>query len=151
MAPSLRVVAVAGCALVVGGTGTAWAAKSYSVKANGTVKLHHREPATKTIEQRGTVRGTPFGSGSLVLRSKLVARKKLSFSVRLTTKSGVVRASGTADVSASGSKSSFRGTMRIDSGSGSYRKISRRTLNVSGSGDAQSRSTVVNIAGSIRY
>lgn len=143
--------AVLVASLAAGGAGTAWAASSRSVSASGTVKLHHREPATKTIEQRGTVSGKPFGKGSLTLRSKLVARKKLSFSVRLRTAKGTVTGNGTATVKASGNRSSFRGTLRILAGSGAYRRISRTTITVAGTGDSTSRSTAVRFSGRVRY
>ncbi|WP_320670853.1 hypothetical protein [Patulibacter defluvii] len=149
--PSRPLVASATAVLLLSGAGTAWAASSKQVNASGTVKLHHREPATKKIEQRGSVRGTPFGSGSLTLRSKLAARKKLAFSVRFSTRAGAVVGSGTATVSTSGSRSSFRGTLRITGGSGRYRGISRSTLTVSGSGDSSSRSTTVRFSGRVRY
>ncbi|MFT4036362.1 MAG: hypothetical protein QM679_12385 [Patulibacter sp.] len=131
---------------------TAVAATKRSVNASGTVKYHHREAKAKIVEQHGTVKGQPFGTGALVLRSKLAARKKLSYSIRLTTKSGAVWGNGTADLTVTGTKASYKGTLRILGGNGSYKKISHSVLNVSGSGPANLRDdTTVRITGSVTY
>lgn len=129
----------------------AYAAKRYSVSAGGTVKYHKREAKTKIVEQRGTVSGKPFGSGTLILRSKLAARKKLEYSIRLNTSRGSVWGNGTAALTVKGSSASYKGKLRIRGGSGSFKSIRSATLNVSGSGPANVRSTKVRITGSVVY
>jgi hypothetical protein len=146
VAVATAVVALAGL-----GASSAWAASTHGVSASGTVKLVKREPATKKIEQRGPITGSPFGRGTLVLRSKLAARRVLEYSIRLNLPGGTVDGTGRANLTASGSQADYRGTVRITGGSGRYRRISRSTLNVSGRGDSTARSTTVRITGSVRY
>jgi hypothetical protein len=143
--------AVVAATVVVTGASTAWAASTRTVSASGTVKYVKREASTKKIEQRGTVNGSPFGRGTLVLRSKLAARKTLEYSVTLTTSRGRVTGAGRATLKASGSQADYSGTLRITGGSGAYRGISKRTLKVTGRGDSTARSTTVRISGSVRY
>jgi hypothetical protein len=144
-------VALAGAVAVLAGAPAASAAKTYKVSASGKVKLTKREPATKKIEQKGTVTGTPFGKGTLTLRSRLAGRKQLEYSIRLVTAHGVVTGSGTATLKASGSQADYVGTMRITGGTRKYARISRSTLRVSGVGDSAARTTTVRITGSARY
>lgn len=144
-------VALAVAVAALAGAPAASAAKTHKVSASGKVKLTKREPATKKIEQRGTVTGTPFGKGTLTLRSRLAGRKQLEFSIRLVTRHGVVTGSGTATLKASGSQADYRGTIRITGGSRRYAKIRRSKLRVSGVGDSAARTTTVRISGRARY
>lgn len=146
-ATALVTVAAVGLA----GPPAASAAKTHQVSASGQVKLTKREPATKKIEQRGTVSGRPFGRGTLTLRSKLAARKTLEFSIRLVTPHGTVTGTGTATLKASGSQANYSGTVRITGGTRRYRSIARSTLRVAGVGDSAARTTTVRITGRTRY
>ncbi|MFT4036322.1 MAG: hypothetical protein QM679_12185 [Patulibacter sp.] len=131
---------------------TASAGKRYAVNAGGTVKFYKREAKAKIVEQRGKVSGKPFGSGTLILRTKLAARKKLEYSIRLTTSKGAVWGNGTASLTTKGSNASYKGTLTIRGGDGTYKKIRKGTvLNVSGSGPANVRTTTVKITGSVVY
>ncbi len=125
--------------------------KSYRVSASGKVSLTKREPATKKIEQRGTVSGTPFGRGTLTLRSRIAGRQQLEFSIRLVTPKGTVTGTGTATLKASGSQANYSGTLRITDGPRASRSIARSTLRVSGVGDSAARTTTVRITGTVRY
>ncbi|MCK9249741.1 MAG: hypothetical protein M0P31_12315 [Solirubrobacteraceae bacterium] len=151
--PTARVALLLTVAVPVGGiaASSASARSTKSVNAGGTVKYVKRDAKRKIVEQSGTVTGRPFGKGTLKLRSKLAGRKKLEFSIRLKTSRGTVWGHGTASLSVSGSRSKFTGTVRIDRGSGAYRKITRRTLKVTGSGDDSARSTKVRFTGRVRY
>lgn len=137
--------------LAASGAGTAWAASTKSVSASGTVKYVKREASTKTIEQRGTISGRPFGSGTLTLRSKLSARKTLEYSAVLRTRRGTVTAAGKATLKASGSQANYTGYLNVTGGTGAYRRIKRTKLTVTGRGDSTARSTTVRISGSVRY
>ncbi|MFA4928520.1 MAG: hypothetical protein WC558_08385 [Patulibacter sp.] len=127
------------------------AAKTYKVAASGQVKLTKREPATKKIEQKGTISGAPFGRGTLTLRSKLAGRKLLEFSIRLVTPHGTVTGNGTATLKASGSQADYSGQLKITGGTRRYASITRSNLRVSGVGDSAARTTTVRITGSARY
>lgn len=146
---STALAAVAAAALI--GAPAASAAKTYKINASGQVKLTKREPATKKIEQKGTVTGSPFGRGTLTLRSKLAARRTLEFSIRLVTPHGTVTGTGRATLKASGSQADYTGTVRITGGTRRYSRISRSNLRVSGVGDSAARTTTVRITGSARY
>jgi hypothetical protein len=148
---STALAAVAAVALVGVVPAAASAARTYSVTASGTVKLTKREPATKKIEQKGTVTGQPFGKGTLTLRSRLAGRKQLEYSIRLVTPHGTVTGSGAATLRASGSQADYVGTLRITGGTRRYAKIRRSTLRVAGRGDSAARTTTVRITGRARY
>lgn len=137
--------------LAATGASSAWAASSKRVSASGTVKYVSREASTKKITQRGTVKGSPFGTGTLTLRSKLAARKVLEYSVTLKTSRGTVTAAGRATLTAAGSQASYRGTLNVTGGTGAYKGIRRTKLNVTGNGDSTARKTTVRISGSVTY
>lgn len=147
----MAVAAVAAAAIVGTSPVPASAASTYKVSASGKVKLTKREPATKKIEQRGPVTGSPFGRGTLTLRSRLAARRVLEYSIRLVTANGVVTGSGRATLKAGGSQADYSGTLTITGGSGRYKRVSRSNLRVSGVGDSAARTTTVRITGSVRY
>lgn len=144
------VLSAAMVAALAGAPGAS-AAKSHKVSASGKVKLTKREPATKKIEQKGAVTGTPFGKGTLTLRSRLAGRKQLEFSIRLVTRAGTVTGSGRATLKASGSQADYVGTVRITGGTRRYARIRRSTLRVTGVGDSAARTTTVRISGRARY
>lgn len=148
---SARSIALVLIAALLVAPAAAYAAKRYSVNASGTVKFHKREAKAKIVEQRGKVSGKPFGTGTLILRSKLAARKKLEYSIRLNTSKGSVWGNGTADLTVSGNTGTYKGKLRIRGGSGSYKNIKGSLLNVSGNGPANVRSTKVRISGSVVY
>jgi hypothetical protein len=145
------VVAILGGALLVAPPVADAQTKTHRVSAAGTVKLTKREPATKKIEQQGTVSGRPFGRGTLTLRSRIAGRQQLEFSIRLVTAKGTVTGNGTATLKASGSQGNYVGTLRITGGTRAYRSIARSTLRVSGVGDSAARTTTVRITGTARY
>lgn len=149
--PLRAIVALLLAALVIA-PAAAYAATRYSVNAGGMVKYFKREAKTKIVEQRGKISGKPFGSGTLILRSKLAARKKLEYSIRLNTSRGSVWGNGTASLTTKGNNASYQGTLKVLGGSGSYKKIRKGTrLNVSGNGPANVRQTTVKITGSVVY
>ncbi|MEH3055408.1 MAG: hypothetical protein PGN13_15625 [Patulibacter minatonensis] len=145
-----RAVALVLCTLLAA-PGVALAAKRYRVSASGTVKFVKREAKTKIVEQRGTVKGQPFGTGTLTLRTKLAARKKLEYSIRFASKAGDVWGNGTAALEVSGSSATYKGTLKIQGGDGRYKGIGASTLTVSGSGPANVKTTNVRISGTVSY
>jgi hypothetical protein len=96
------------------------------VTLNGATKM---VPATTpgTIEDRGTVRGTPFGRGSVTIVGKLAAGS-LDATFRMRFPRGSVYGNTTAPFTIEGTNIHFRGTSRITGGTGAFRGITSGEL-----------------------
>jgi hypothetical protein len=86
-------------------------------------------PPPGTVEDHGTVSGTPFGNGSIVLVGTL-ATGRLTGTFRLVFPQGSIAGNVSMPFTISGGKISFRGTARLVSGTGAYRGISSGELQV---------------------
>jgi hypothetical protein len=82
-----------------------------------------------TVEDRGTVTGKPFGSGSLVLLGTF-RESTLDGTFRLRFKDGSVTGAVSLPFTISGNEIDFAGTGRFTGGTGAYRGISGGGLQV---------------------
>jgi hypothetical protein len=95
-----------------------------------TGRTHTVHPATPgTVEDHGTVAGTPFGDGSIVLVGTLAAGR-LTGTFRLDFAQGSITGSVSMPFTVSGGTISFLGTARFAGGTGAYRGISSGELQV---------------------
>lgn len=108
-------------------------------------------PATPgTVEDHGTLTGTPFGNGSIVLVGTLTGGR-LRGSVRLTYPSGSVLGTVSMPFTIQGNHISFRGTARFRGGTGAYRGISSGDLEARDHNTLDGQSGRISFAGSARY
>jgi hypothetical protein len=103
-----------------------------------------------TIEDHGTVTGTPFGRGSVEIVVTLKDGKATG-SFRMLFGKGSV--TGTIDMpfTVSGGEIDFRGTARITGGTGAYRGISSGALAAHDHNTLDGQNGVVTLTGSVRY
>lgn len=93
-----------------------------------TGRTHTVTPATPgTVEDHGTVAGTPFGKGSIVLVGTLKGGR-LSGAFRLTFPRGSIQGTVAMSFSLQDGEIDFRGASRFTRGTGAYRGISSRDL-----------------------
>ena len=108
-------------------------------------------PATPgTIEDRGTIRGTPFGRGSVAIVGT-VKDLVLSATFRLTYPSGSVYGTATMPFTIDLSGIHFRGTSRITGGTGAYRGISSGNLKTRDDNTLDGQHGVVTLKGAATY
>jgi hypothetical protein len=81
-----------------------------------------------TVEDHGSVTGTPFGTGRLVLVGVFGADSTMTATVRLTFPAGSVVVSTTLPYTISDGQIHFRGTSRVVGGTGAYRGITSGPL-----------------------
>jgi hypothetical protein len=85
-------------------------------------------PATKgTIEDHGTLTGTPFGKGSIVLVGTF-ADNRFTGTFRLTFKRGSVLGTASLPYKIADGTITFDGTSRFTGGTGAFRGISSGAL-----------------------
>ena len=109
-------------------------------------------PATTpgTVEDRGTVRGTPFGRGSVTIVGTL-ANGRFTGSFRLLFPGGSVSGSVSLPFTIEGSEISFRGSGRFTSGTGIYRGITGGPLELRDRNTLDGQSGRLFVQGFARY
>jgi hypothetical protein len=108
-------------------------------------------PATPgTVEDHGTVAGTPFGDGSIVLVGTFAAGR-LTGTFELVFPHGSIAGSVSMPFTITGNKISFRGTSRFTSGTGAYRGISSGALQVRDTNTTDGQSGRLSVQGSATY
>jgi hypothetical protein len=85
-----------------------------------------------TLEDHGTVTGTPFGRGTVALVGTLQGGR-LDATFRLRLRRGSVLGTATLPFTIAGGRIAFRGTARLTAGTGAYRGITSGPLRVEGS------------------
>ena len=102
--------------------------RRHSVALTG--RTHSVAPKTPgTIEDHGTVTGTPFGRGSIVLVGTF-GGGRFTGTYRLTFPRGSVLGTVSLAFTVAGNEISFDGTSRLTGGTGAYRGISSGRLKV---------------------
>jgi hypothetical protein len=103
-----------------------------------------------TIEDHGTVTGTPFGRGSIEIVVRLKDGKAIGTFRMLFGKGSV---SGTIDMpfTVSGGEIDFRGTARLTGGTGAYRGISSGALAAHDHNTLDGQNGVVTVTGFAKY
>jgi hypothetical protein len=102
--------------------------RQHSVDMTGRT---HRVPATTpgTVEDRGTVKGKPYGRGAIVIVGNFVDGRLVG-TYRLTFPNGSILGTVSAPFKVSGNEISFHGTSRFTGGTGTDRGISSGKLKV---------------------
>jgi hypothetical protein len=138
-------------ASVMAATPLAWAAKpqSRALSASGELKRTAKPGALSTV-QEGTVRGRPFGSGRMVLRSTL-KQARVTSTFTLQTAAGVVHGRAIARLTLDGDTATYKGTATITSGTRRYRGAAGSNIRFTGVGPVSAKSTKITLSGSVRY
>lgn len=142
--------------VAVGATHATYAAHAASAKtkartlnASGELKRTAR-PAPLTSVQSGRLVGTPFGSGTMVLRSKL-ERAIVTSTFTLKTSAGTVRGRARARLTLDGDTAHYKGTATITGGTGRYRRVQGSGITFTGVGPVSAKRTTIRLRGTVRY
>jgi hypothetical protein len=123
--------------------------RQHSVALTG--RTHSVPPTTPgTVEDRGTVKGTPFGRGSIVLVGRFVDGR-LEGTYRLTFPDGSILGTVSAPSKISGNEISFHGTSRFTGGTGAYRGISSGRLKVVDHNTLDGQNGRLSVTGAAKY
>jgi hypothetical protein len=107
------------------------------------------QPSPGVLEDRGTVSGTPFGKGRIVLRARLGA-DALDATFRMVFRRGEIQGSGRLPFTISGDEIDIRGPVKVDRGTGAFRGVTGR-LRVHDTNTLDGQNGVVSATGSLRY
>ena len=108
------------------------------------------KPSNTSSVQAGTVKGKPFGSGQMVLRSSL-KQATVTSTFTLTTSAGIVRGRATARLTLDGDTATYKGTARITSGTRRYRGVTGSNIRFTGVGPVSAKRTKITLSGFVRY
>jgi hypothetical protein len=124
--------------------------RRHRVSVDGKTKMIKTPTTPGTIEDHGTVSGTPFGKGSVVIVVTLKDGKATGTFRMLFGKGSIT---GTIDMpfTISGGEIDFRGTARITAGTGAYRGISSGALRAHDHNTLDGQNGVVTLTGFARY
>lgn len=136
---------------VVLGVPYAAAAKTTSraLSASGELKRTAR-PGPHSTVQAGTLKGKPFGSGTMILRSSL-SRAIVTSTFTLQTSAGLVRGRARARLTLDGDTANYKGTATITSGTRRYRNATGSNIRFTGVGPVSAKSTKITLRGTVRY
>jgi hypothetical protein len=103
-----------------------------------------------TIEDRGSIRGTPFGRGTATLNVVLGAGQATG-TVRLLYPNGSITGSFDMGFTIEGGEIDFKGTARFTAGTGAYRGITSGALAAHDHNTLDGQNGVVSVGGFARY
>ncbi|HKP89577.1 MAG TPA: hypothetical protein VJT75_06335 [Thermoleophilaceae bacterium] len=116
-----------------------------------TGRTHSVPPTTPgTVEDRGTVRGAPFGRGSIQLIGRFVDGR-LEGTYRLTFPNGSIVGRVRAPFEIAGDRIRFEGRSRFLAGTGAYRGISSSALDVVDTNTLDGQNGRLSVTGFARY
>ena len=144
-------LAAAAAPVALGASHAAAASKprSHALSASGEL-VRTAKPGPRSSVQAGTVRGAPFGSGRMVLSSKL-DRAIVTSSFTLQTSAGLVRGRARARLTLDGDTATYKGTATITSGTRRYRNATGSNITFTGVGPVSAKSTKITLRGFVRY
>lgn len=149
LARPLSLAAILAAAALVVPVALAATPKTRALSATGRLVQTAKPDRFKAIQQ-GTIRGTPFGTGKMILRSTLKqARVNSTFTV--TTVAGRVAGTATARLTLDGDTATYKGTATITSGTGRYRNARASNIRFTGVGPVSAKNTKVTLTGRVRY
>lgn len=123
--------------------------KPHAVKVAG--KTRTVTPQTPgTVEDHGTLTGSPLGKGSIVLVGKF-GEGRLTATFRLTFKRGSVIGTTSLPFTISGNEIDFEGVSRFTGGTGIYRGITSGALQTHDHNTLDGQSGVLSVTGSAKY
>lgn len=123
--------------------------KQRAIKMRGTTATVPGQPAG-SVEDRGTVTGTPFGDGTLVLNGTFGA-SGLTGIVRLTFPDGSVLGTFSMTFTIADGTIEFTGTTRLTAGTGRYRGITSGELPTTDRNTLDGQNGLVTVDGSVTY
>ncbi len=144
---ALAVVCAGGLLLAPSAPGAA--TKSRALSATGEL-VQTAKPGRFSTVQQGTLRGTPLGSGRMVLRSTL-NKATVTSTFTVTTRYGRVSGRATARLTLDGDTANYKGTATITSGTGRYRRASASNIAFTGVGPVSAKRTRIRLTGRVRY
>jgi hypothetical protein len=116
-----------------------------------TGKTRTVTPATPgTVEDHGTLKGTPFGKGSIVLVGTF-GNGRLTATFRLTFPRGSIIGTTSMPFTIAGNEISFQGTSRFTGGTGAYRGISSGALDTRDTNTLDGQSGRLSVSGFAKY
>jgi hypothetical protein len=121
----------------------------HSVSVKGRTRTVSPE-TPGTVEDHGTLTGTPFGKGSIVLVGKF-GNGRLTGTFRLTFPRGSIVGTTSMPFTISGNEIDFQGTSRFTGGTGAYRGISSGALKTRDHNTLDGQSGTLSVAGSATY
>jgi hypothetical protein len=123
--------------------------KRHAVSIDGKTKMGTAS-TPGTIEDHGTLTGTPFGRGTVEIVVTLAGGRATGTFRMLFAKGSIT---GTVDMpfTIEGGEIDFRGTARFTGGTGAYRGISSGALAVHDHNTLDGQNGVVSLAGAARY
>jgi hypothetical protein len=125
------------------------ARSGHAVRIDGRTRMV--APATPgTVEDRGTLTGTPFGKGTIVLVGKF-ADARLTATFRLTFRRGSIVGTTSMPFTITGDEIDFAGTSRFIAGTGAYRGITSGALDTVDHNTLDGQNGVLSLVGSARY
>jgi hypothetical protein len=124
-------------------------AKRRALRIEGRTKAVG-SPAPGAVIDRGTVTGTPFGKGTIVLNGTL-AGGRLEGTFRLTFTDGSVLGTTSMPFTIAGNGIDFAGTSRITGGTGACRGIRSGALQTSDHNTLDGQNGTLSVSGSVRY
>jgi hypothetical protein len=120
-------------------------------RVNMTGKTHSVPPATPgTVEDHGTVAGSPFGSGRIVLVGTF-GGGRLNATFRLTFPRGSVIGTTSMPFTISGNEIDFNGESRFTGGTGIYRGIKSGALGTHDHNTVDGQNGQLSVTGSATY
>ena len=124
-------------------------ATSRTLSASGEL-VRIAKPSRLSSVQAGTVRGKPFGSGKMTLRSTL-KQATVTSTFTLQTSAGLVRGRATARLTLDGDTATYKGTAKITSGTRRYRGAAGSNIRFTGVGPVSAKRTKITLSGTVRY
>jgi N-acetylglucosamine-6-sulfatase len=103
-----------------------------------------------TLEDHGTLAGTPFGPGTIVLVGRLTGGR-LEASIRMRFARGSVLGTASMPFTIADGRISFNGTARLTGGTGAYRGITSGTLQAADTNTLDGQNGRVTVTGFARY
>jgi hypothetical protein len=123
--------------------------KRHRVSIDGRTRMVTSTTAG-TIEDRGTVTGTPFGRGSVTI-SVVLANGRATGTFRLAFASGSITGTVSMPFTIEGNEIDFRGTARFTAGTGAFRGISSGALRLEDHNTLDGQNGVLVVKGFARY
>jgi hypothetical protein len=145
--------ALLACALaggvVLSAIADAAATKRHALSATGKLKRTKKTGNTSAIQQ-GTIRGRPFGTATMTLRSSL-KQATVTSTFTVTTSAGRVTGRATARLTIDGDTSTYKGRATITGGTRRYKRITGTNIAFTGSGPVSAKTTTIRLSGVVRY
>jgi hypothetical protein len=122
----------------------------HSVKVQGKTRTVTTPATPGTVEDHGTLTGTPFGKGSIVLVGTF-GNGRLTGTFRLTFPRGSIIGTTSMPFTFAGNQINFHGTSRFTGGTGAYRGISSGALDTRDTNTLDGQSGRLSVVGAATY